>query len=177
MISDLSMVNTVTQSAQAASLFDDTKPSPSSHPNAICPRGLSQKAVIILILVIPTILALPIIMGIIHCLRRRDKSRAEAQHHADIEKSLKMARRPVLAVDTKVPRAREAQRTASSTRLPTPYAIDFVESNNLPPVPTVPESAWRLGRDRERPGMFTRYSTMRSGLGGRKVRPGISPVA
>jgi hypothetical protein len=37
-----------------------------------------------------------------------------------------------------------------ATRIPTPYCAKFVVDSNVPPMPAVPESAWRLGRGRER---------------------------
>jgi hypothetical protein len=168
-VTDLSMANAATQSAQAAGLFDDTAPSPSSLPNAIYPRGLSQTTVIILVSIIPTVFAIAVIMGIVHCVRRRNKLKAQAQHQADIEKSLGMARRPVLTLDTDIPRAdaRRRSRSVSESRLPTPRLAGFVEKD-VPLMPAVPESAWRLGRGNERPTMFTRNSRREPGVGGRR---------
>jgi hypothetical protein len=37
-----------------------------------------------------------------------------------------------------------------ATRILTPYRAKFVVDSNVPHMPTVPESAWRLGRGRER---------------------------
>jgi hypothetical protein len=99
------MANTAIQSAQAASLFDDTASSPSSLPNAVYPRGLSQTAVIILVSIVPIDFAIAVIMGIVHCVRRRNKLKAHAQHQAGIEKSLRTAQRPVHTLD--VARANE----------------------------------------------------------------------
>jgi hypothetical protein len=165
------MANAATQSAQAASLFDDTAPPPSSLPNAVYPHGLSQSVVINLVSTIPTVFALAVIMGLIHCVRRRNKLKAQAQHQADIEKSLRMARRPVLTVDTDVARANEMQRSRSrsmsESRLSTPYSMRFADrcSTNA----RYAESAWRLGRSNVRPRMFTRKLKREPGIGGCRV--------
>jgi hypothetical protein len=123
-------------SVNVAKVFDNPTASPSSLPNDFYPRGLPKKVVIILIVIIPTVFILAIIMGVLHCLRKRNKRKLQAQQQNDIEKSLQRARRPVLAVDTDLPRANEMQRSGSArvTRILTPYQAHFVRGD-VPPMP------------------------------------------
>jgi hypothetical protein len=123
-------------SVNVAKVFDNPTASPSSLPNDFYPRGLPKKLVIILIVIIPTVVILAIIMGVLHCLRKRNKRKLQAQQQTDIERSLQRARRPVLAVDTDLPRANETQRSGSAgaARILTPYQAHFVHGD----VPLMP---------------------------------------
>jgi hypothetical protein len=115
---------------------DDPTASPSFLPNDFHPRGLPKKVVIILIVIIPTVFILAIIMGVLHCHRNRNKRKLQAQQQNDIKKSLQRARRPVLAVDTDLPRANEMYRSGSAgvARILTPYQAQCVHGD-VPPMP------------------------------------------
>ncbi|KAF1913088.1 hypothetical protein BDU57DRAFT_344598 [Ampelomyces quisqualis] len=149
-------------------IFGEAAPSPSALPSPLYPRGLPHHVVIILTSTIPTVFTLALVMGIIHCVRRRNKRKLQKQHHADIEKSLVLSRRPILAIDTDVPRANELQRSASGGRLP----LTFVASSGLPQMP----AAHVRVEERQQPGIFTRKSMLRPGVGGRQ-KTTIQPPA
>jgi hypothetical protein len=70
---------------------------------------ISLPLTLILLTILP-ILLLDIVMGAIHVLRRRTQRNIQAQQQADVEKNLKRARRPVLAVDTHVVRRQQSTR-------------------------------------------------------------------
>lgn len=132
----MSCMSAPSPSVNVAKVFDNPTASPSSLPNDFYPRGLPKKLVIILIVIIPTVFILAIIMGVLHCFRKRNKRKLQAQQQTDIERSLQRARRPVLAVDTDLPRANEMQRSGSAgaARILTPYQAHFVHGD----VPSVP---------------------------------------
>jgi hypothetical protein len=138
-----------------ASPFEDTSVSTASHspqPTLFHSRTLSQSTIIILLSTIPTLVALALITGTFHFLRRRNKRRLKIQHEADIAKSLRRARRPTLFVDTDLPRSVELER----------LTMPFEER---PPVPRVPENVYLRG---ER--AYTRRSVWMPGVWGRRAR-------
>jgi hypothetical protein len=77
---------------------------------------LPLSATIILLTTLPVLFLLALITGTIHFLRRRTKHKIRAQQQADFEKSLRCARRPVLAIDTDVARPNEVHRLVGGTR-------------------------------------------------------------
>ncbi|KAH7084114.1 hypothetical protein FB567DRAFT_550146 [Paraphoma chrysanthemicola] len=104
----------LSQPISVARLSTNPTSSPSSLPNDMYPRGVPKNIVIILVVIIPTVFILALIMGIIHCIRKRNKRQLAAQRQDDIEKSLRHSRRPVLTLDTDLPNANELQRSASA---------------------------------------------------------------
>ncbi|KAH7071831.1 hypothetical protein BKA63DRAFT_58405 [Paraphoma chrysanthemicola] len=102
------------QPISVANLSTNPTSSPSSLPSDMYPRGIPKNLVIILVVLVPTVFILTLIMGIIHGIRKRNKRHLAAQQQDDIEKSLRLARRPVLTLDTDLPRANEMQRSAGA---------------------------------------------------------------
>lgn len=142
--------------------FSNPTPSPSALPNPVYPRGPPHHVVIILISTIPTVFALALIMGTIHCVRKRNKHKIQTLHQADIEKSLRLAQRPVLAIDTDVPRAIGGHRLASGGRLTGPFVPEY-RDHGLPRIPAVAHVRGEEGRK----DVFTRNSMLEPGVGGR----------
>lgn len=101
-------------------------------------------------------------MGLTHCVSRRNKRKIHAQHKADIEKSLRLARRPVLAIDTDVPRAIVGHRSASCGRLTGPFVPEY-RDHGLPQMPIATHVRGEEGRR----SVFTRNLMLGPGIGGR----------
>ncbi|KAH7385398.1 hypothetical protein DE146DRAFT_635993 [Phaeosphaeria sp. MPI-PUGE-AT-0046c] len=152
-----SSIPSTISSSQAAS-----QAASSSQPKA---HNLSQDAITILVCTIPIVAALVLIMAIIHCARRRNKRKLVAQKQADIEKSLKMAQRPVLMIDTDVPRMMELHRSESNGMVQTPLRAEH-SVGEVPPVPKVPERVYDAGRPRG----WTRNSVKPPGASRREMR-------
>lgn len=170
-----SSVNGPSQPAPApdSQLAPASDPQPSPQPTPVPSSAkpvLPQSAIIVLVSTIPIVAALVLIMAIIHCVRRRNKRRIAAQHQADIEKSLEMARKPVLTIDTDVP-SRSARsgscsagnRSGGSGRVLTPGRAEFGMAE-APPVPMMPEQVYG---GHERPRAWTRKSISVPGASGR----------
>jgi hypothetical protein len=123
-----------------ATLFVKATPTPSAAPTESYPHGLSQTSIISLIVVLPVVLSLALIAGALLCYRVRFKRNHIAQQKVDIEQSLQRARPPILALDTDIPLPMEIHRgrSASTSRLPTPYARQFRHrGRDVPPMPTL----------------------------------------
>jgi hypothetical protein len=110
-----------------SSIFDDNTMSSS-------PRELSQRTIIIIASVIGAALILLVTVGIIHYNRLRRYRQAQETLQQDIERSLRRARPPVLAVDTELPRANELSRSRSRATVP---VSTQQQCKDLPPVPMV----------------------------------------
>jgi hypothetical protein len=74
------------------------------------PLNVSLLLTLILFTTLAALLLLAIVMGTIHVLRRRAALKTQAIQQADVEKSLRRARRPVLVVDTDVVRPQQSTR-------------------------------------------------------------------
>jgi hypothetical protein len=114
--------------------FDDgITPSSTWAKEGLQPRSLPECTIVIIASVLGVAVVLAVIIGAIHCIRRRRCRQLFAKQQKDIEKSLQRARPPILALDTDIPRLNERQRSAGS-RVTMPALAHQVE---ILPVPLV----------------------------------------
>lgn len=110
---------------------DTGTPPPTS--NGLQPRNISEQSFIIITSVLTATLILAIFIGVIHFVRCRHRRQEDEKHQQrDIEQSLQQARRPVLTIDTDLPRATDFMRPAGKATLP-----DLPIYSGAPPVPLV----------------------------------------
>lgn len=98
-----------------ADLFDAYPATQSSIAEDLNPQGISQQTIVIIASVLAAAFTLTIVLRAIHCVRRRRRRQADKKRYQhDIKKSLQRARRPVLTIDTDLPRANEFTRSAGA---------------------------------------------------------------
>ena len=109
--------------------------SPSAGP-------LSQPVIVVIVSLVSTAVSLTVVLGVVHCLRRRRRrhKNARTQHRRDVEKCRARARRPVITVDTDVPRTRRLQNSTSTRTVP-----DFPLAGESGNVSFVPMSQTQFG--------------------------------
>jgi len=148
---------------------------PLSSPTSLTPHSLSQPVVIVIASLVSTAVSLTVVLGVIHCIRRRRHKKAHTQHQRDVENCLARARRPVLAVDTDVPRTQNY----TSTRTVTDFPLAG-ESRNVPFVPmaqtqfrtktpVLPERVFSEGSQLVRSATRKPLASHPPGIGGRSL--------
>jgi hypothetical protein len=163
-----------------ATPFDNgTTASTSSAREDLQPQGLPKRTIVIIASAVGAAVVLAVIIGAIHCIRRRRCQQLYAKQQEDIEKSLQPAWPPILALNTDIPRVNERQRSAG-TRVTMP---ELIHQATVLPVPLVhtrsaPLSVQepsvrvtRLGHSRGRSATRNPLGSLPPGVAGRINRP------
>jgi hypothetical protein len=92
---------------------------PGTSIDDLQPQGISEKTTIIIASALTAAIIMATVIGSIHCFHHRRRRQVEQKRQQqDIERSLQRARRPVLTLDTDIPRANEFMRSAGRPTLP-----------------------------------------------------------
>lgn len=113
----MSSNTTITIITNTAAQSDYSKATPTSSPNKSFSPVFSKRIIIIISAVLTAVVILVIVLGAIHCIRHRNRRKLQEQLQTDIEKSLKRAQRPVLALDTDIPRETYFPSSANTSRV------------------------------------------------------------